>query len=77
MWGLPPLGLGPRRVIAHRAMLEIDCPHAIINLGVGMPEVRAGLRSTPDRYYLHAVWALHSSCPCVLVFVRKSVQSRA
>lgn len=39
-WGLPPLGMGPRRVIAHRAMLEITSPNAIINLGVGMPEVR-------------------------------------
>lgn len=38
-WGLPPLGVGARRVIAHRALLEIDRPHAIINLGVGMPEV--------------------------------------
>lgn len=38
--GLPQLGMGPRRVIAHRAMLEITNPNAIINLGVGMPEVR-------------------------------------
>lgn len=33
---MPP---GERRFIAHRAMLEIDKPHSIVNLGVGVPEV--------------------------------------
>ncbi|EFN53785.1 hypothetical protein CHLNCDRAFT_36346 [Chlorella variabilis] len=33
-----PLPLDERRIIAHRAMLEIDQPNCIVNLGVGMPE---------------------------------------
>ncbi|KAI3425234.1 hypothetical protein D9Q98_009002 [Chlorella vulgaris] len=35
---IPPLPLDERRIIAHRAMLEIDKPNCIVNLGVGMPE---------------------------------------
>lgn len=34
------LPLNERKAIAHRAMLEIDRPNEIINLGIGMPEVR-------------------------------------
>jgi propionate CoA-transferase len=34
---------GVRRVVAHRAMLAIDAPHALINVGVGMPEGVAAL----------------------------------
>jgi len=33
------LPMGPRKIIAHRCMLAFDRPHAIVNLGVGMPEV--------------------------------------
>ena len=33
---LPP---GVRRVIAHRAMMEIDADTRLVNLGIGMPEV--------------------------------------
>ena len=35
----PPMPLTERRIIAHRALLAIDARNAIINLGVGMPEV--------------------------------------
>ena len=38
---LAPLALSARRAIAFRAMLEIDLPHAVVNVGVGMPEARA------------------------------------
>lgn len=34
-----PLPLGVRRVIAHRAMMEIDADTHLVNLGIGMPEV--------------------------------------
>ena len=38
---IPALPLDSRKVIAHRCMLELSAPHCIVNLGVGMPEVRA------------------------------------
>ena len=34
----PPPLTGVRRVVAHRAMLAITAPHAVVNIGVGMPE---------------------------------------
>ena len=36
---LPALPLDARKIIAHRCMLAIKTPQAMINLGVGMPEV--------------------------------------
>ncbi len=33
------LPMSTRKIIAHRCMLAFDQPHAIVNLGVGMPEV--------------------------------------
>lgn len=37
---IQPMPLDQRRIIAHRAMLEITQPSQLINLGVGMPEVK-------------------------------------
>lgn len=49
------LPLNERKAIAHRAMLEIDQPHEIINLGIGMPEVRAQGRVAGQGFkYQHA-----------------------
>ena len=36
---IQPLPNNERKVIAHRAMLLIDMPHSIVNLGIGVPEV--------------------------------------
>ena len=36
---IQPMPLDERRIIGHRAMLEITQPNQLINLGVGMPEV--------------------------------------
>lgn len=33
------LPLNERKIIAHRAFLEVDAPHCLVNLGVGIPEV--------------------------------------
>eukprot|EP00891_Asterochloris_glomerata_P002912 jgi/Astpho2/2912/fgenesh1_pg.00050_%23_154_t len=35
---IQPLPNNERKVIAHRAMLLIDTPHSIVNLGIGVPE---------------------------------------
>ncbi len=34
-----PLAFSPKRIMAHRAMLELTQPHSIVNLGIGAPEV--------------------------------------
>ena len=57
---LAPLPLDARRVIAHRAMLEIDHPHCLVNLGVGMPEVGAWLGAS---FTVMASLPASSVCP--------------
>ena len=51
---LPPLALSVRRAIAFRAMLEIDKAHAVVNVGVGMPEACTQL--------LVFLYTAHASC---------------
>ena len=48
-----PMLLDERRIIGHRAMLEITQPHLLINLGIGMPEV--------CHYYMLCWWPVMSS----------------
>ena len=51
-----PMALDERRIIGHRAMLEITRPHLLINLGIGMPEVCAST-------YAHQSCALYELPP--------------
>ncbi|KAK9817065.1 hypothetical protein WJX72_009007 [[Myrmecia] bisecta] len=51
---LRPLPLDERKIIAHRAMLEVDRPNMLVNLGVGMPE---GFAAMVNSHSHHNEWA--------------------
>ncbi|KAI7836601.1 hypothetical protein COHA_009559 [Chlorella ohadii] len=51
---ISPLPMDERRIIAHRAFLEIDRPNCLVNLGVGMPEGVAVMVATHSKQNPHA-----------------------
>ncbi|KAK9845414.1 hypothetical protein WJX81_005954 [Elliptochloris bilobata] len=55
---LTPLALSVRRAIAFRAMLEIDRAHAVVNVGVGMPEGIARMVATHGQTHIASAWPI-------------------
>lgn len=68
---MQPLGLSVRKVIAHRCMLEIDAPYAIVNLGVGMPEVLTHCSELHnlERTEHHKCWLQQRGNACVFEYM--------
>lgn len=68
-FSLQSLPLNERAIIAHRAMLEIDRPNSVVNLGVGMPEVGGSehltWRGRRKESTLLTYYTSGSSLPCL------------